>query len=145
MKSIFHACRKRISYDGVPSCLSPPNYLGIHLGSEGGIRLQEQLHPGLPRRQKKNSSRRYDSTETPQKPRQITSEILQTDMVTDMKITIPGKCLLWGCDEWKQKNVPDFVLKVESLRVIFRKIIVVWPAQHRFMYQVWRESAPLSL
>jgi hypothetical protein len=66
-------------------------------------------------------------------------------MVTDMKITIPGKCLLWGCDEWKQKNVPDFVLKVESLRVMFRKIIVVWPAQHRFMYQVWRESAPLSL
>jgi hypothetical protein len=49
------------------------------------------------------------------------SALLPTDQVTDLKIKIPGKSLLWGCDKWKGKKVPDFVLDVECLRVMLSK------------------------
>jgi hypothetical protein len=51
----------------------------------------------------------------------LRSNLLPTDEVTDLKITIPGKSLLWDCDDWIEKDVPDFVLDVESLRFMFRK------------------------
>ena len=47
--------------------------------------------------------------------------LLDTDEVTDLKIKIPGKSLLWGCDKWKGKKVPDFELNVECLRVMLSK------------------------
>jgi hypothetical protein len=49
------------------------------------------------------------------------SALLPTDQVTDLKIKIPGKSLLWGCDKWKGKKVPDFELDVECLRVMLSK------------------------
>jgi hypothetical protein len=51
----------------------------------------------------------------------LRSSLLPTDEVTDLKITIPGKSLLWDYDDWIEKDVPDFVLDVESLRFMFRK------------------------
>jgi hypothetical protein len=49
------------------------------------------------------------------------SALLPTDEVTDLKIKIPGKSLLWGCDKWKGKKVPDFVLDVECLRAMLTR------------------------
>ena len=51
----------------------------------------------------------------------LRSSLLPTDEITDLKIRIPGKSLLWDCDDWKEKEVSDFVLDVESLRFMFRK------------------------
>src|SRR5271155_3352434 len=49
------------------------------------------------------------------------SDIVPTDKVTNLKIRIVGKSLLWGCDEWKDKAVEDFTLDVESLRFALRR------------------------
>jgi len=57
---------------------------------------------------------------TTPKVRQV-SDILPTDKVTNLKMRIAGKSLLWGCDEWKDKGVEDFMLDVESLRFALRR------------------------
>ena len=51
------------------------------------------------------------------------SDILPTDKVTSVRMSIPGKSLLWGCDEWKEKEkaLPHFMLEVENLRFALRR------------------------